>query len=118
LGTKINVLNRGIYRVIFNNPERFRKSISTGTLYTAGTYRLGGGDGGENSASRNETDRALLPELAARAALMRLTAEEEEIQQNYGCGRQDLFLPRQHGAIIVGIRSLTHLQLICRIFSN
>jgi hypothetical protein len=29
---------------------------------------------------------------------MRLTAEEEEIQQNCGCGRSDLFLPRQPGS--------------------
>jgi hypothetical protein len=76
------------------------------TLYTAGTYRLGGGGGGggdggggeNNTGSSSETDRASMRELAARAALMRLTAEEEEIQQNCGCGRQDLFLPRQPGS--------------------
>jgi hypothetical protein len=66
-------------------------ATATSTLYTAGTYRLGGTD--ENTAS--QTDRASVRELAARAALMRLTAEEEDIQQNCGCGRSDLFLPRQ-----------------------
>jgi hypothetical protein len=73
---------------------------AAGTLYTAGAYRLGGGDGdgaGENSPSTS-TDRASMRELAARAALMRLTAEEEEMQQNCGCGRQDLFLPRPPGS--------------------
>jgi hypothetical protein len=29
---------------------------------------------------------------------MRMTAEEEEIQQNCGCGRSDLFLPQQSGS--------------------
>lgn len=53
-------------------------------LYTAGTYRLGG-----TSAPAQESTR----ELAARAALLRLTAEEEEMQANCGCGRTDLFLP-------------------------
>jgi hypothetical protein len=77
-------------------------SAAPGTLYTAGAYRLGGGDvdgAGENRASiNNATDRASMRELAARAALMRLTAEEEEMQQNCGCGRSDLFLPRPPGS--------------------
>jgi hypothetical protein len=80
-------------------------ATSTSTLYTAGTYRLGGGAGaaadgagGETSTSTSATDRASVRELAARAALLRLTAEEEDIQQNCGCGRQDLFLPRQPGS--------------------
>jgi hypothetical protein len=67
---------------------------SNNTLYTAGTYRLGGTD----ETTTSQTDRASVRELAARAALMRLTAEEEEIQQNCGCGRSDLFLPRQPGS--------------------
>jgi hypothetical protein len=67
---------------------------SAGTLYTAGSYRLGGTD--ENTT--RATDRASMRELAAQAALMRLTAEEEEIQQNCGCGRSDLFLPQQPGS--------------------
>lgn len=71
-------------------------SLANSSLYTAGTYRLGGAD--ENTISTADTDRASMRELAARAALMRLTAEEEEIQQNCGCGRSDLFLPRQPGS--------------------
>jgi hypothetical protein len=68
-------------------------SGANNTLYTAGTYRLGGTD--ENTT--RQTDRASVRELAARAALMRLTAEEGD-QQNCGCGRSDLFLPRQPGS--------------------
>jgi hypothetical protein len=50
--------------------------------YSAGTHRLGGGT----------PDNVPVGELAARAALMRMNAEEEEIQQNCGCGQQS-FLP-------------------------
>lgn len=55
------------------------------TLFTGGTYRLGGD--AESADHRNAR------ELAAQAAFARMTAEEEEIQMNCGCGRQDLFLP-------------------------
>jgi hypothetical protein len=64
-------------------------AASNTTLYTAGTYRLGGG------APVESTERMSVRELAARAALMRMTAEEQEIQENCGCGRADLFLPPQ-----------------------
>lgn len=50
--------------------------------YSAGTHRLGG----------CTTNKIPVRELAARAALMRMTAEEEEIQQNCGCGQLS-FLP-------------------------
>jgi hypothetical protein len=54
-------------------------------LYEAGTYRLGGGS----------TEAATpLRELAAQAAIERMTKEEEEIQEHCGCGRQDLLLPK------------------------
>jgi hypothetical protein len=76
-------------------------SSANNTLYTAGTFRLGGTD--ENTA--RATDRASMRELAARAALMRLTAEEEEMQQNCGCGRSDLFLPRQPGSPTASLAS-------------
>jgi hypothetical protein len=55
-------------------------------LYTGGTYRLGG-----SQAIHEETP---LRELAAQAALSRMTEEEAEIEQNCGCGRNDLFLPK------------------------
>jgi hypothetical protein len=51
-----------------------------------GTFRLGGETSAKNLSAR---------ELAARAAMARLSAEEQEIEQNCGCGREhDLFLPR------------------------
>jgi hypothetical protein len=50
-----------------------------------GAFRLGG-----EQRSNNVTAR----ELAARAAMTRLSGGEEEIEQNCGCGREhDLFLP-------------------------
>lgn len=58
--------------------------------YDGGTFRLGGGGA--------EAGTVPLRELAARAALMRLTAEEEEIQANCGCNRTDLFLPPEDRA--------------------
>jgi hypothetical protein len=57
------------------------------TLYTGGTYRLGGGP---SLTGQSQTVR----ELAAQAALSRMTPEEQEIEQNCGCGRNDLFLPK------------------------
>jgi hypothetical protein len=61
-------------------------------LYTGGTYRLGGDD--ETSAAAN--NKTTVRELAARAALLRMTAEEEEIEQNCGCGKEDWFLPKSN----------------------
>lgn len=63
-------------------------------VYTAGSYRLGG-DGDVTSSSHYRRRR----ELAAAAAELRMTAEEDEIEQNCGCnstlGRHyDLFLPK------------------------
>jgi hypothetical protein len=48
----------------------------TTELYSGGSYRLGG-------------SKSNLPvrELAARSAMMRMTAEEEEIQLHCGCGQ-------------------------------
>mmetsp|Transcript_27757 Transcript_27757/g.42001 ORF Transcript_27757/g.42001 Transcript_27757/m.42001 type:complete len:347 (-) Transcript_27757:79-1119(-) len=67
-------------------------------LYKGGIYTLGG------KQHSTLSDQSLSPrELAARAAEMRLTAEELEIQQNCGCelDHQNLFLPKkssdQHG---------------------
>jgi WLM domain len=57
-----------------------------GHFFVGGTYRLGG--------DAESVDHRNVRELAAQAALARMTAEEEEIQMNCGCGRQDLFLPR------------------------
>ena len=56
--------------------------------YQGGTYRLGGS---EPSATQGVSKR----ELAARAAMARMTPEEQEIEENCGCGRTDLFLPKQ-----------------------
>ncbi|KAL7565257.1 hypothetical protein ACA910_014552 [Epithemia clementina (nom. ined.)] len=77
--------------------------------YQGGTYRLGGGEGDtskdgtnhKNSTSQHhrrgqqhQQQRHLSHrELALRAALQRMTAEEQEIEQNCGCGRADVFLP-------------------------
>mmetsp|Transcript_22456 Transcript_22456/g.34629 ORF Transcript_22456/g.34629 Transcript_22456/m.34629 type:complete len:386 (+) Transcript_22456:95-1252(+) len=49
---------------------------------TGGTYRLGGGNLSQGHASPAR-------ELAARAAMLRLTTEEEEIYQNCGCGQRE-----------------------------
>jgi hypothetical protein len=54
------------------------------TNVTGGTYVLGG-------KSQNET-RLSVRELAGQAAMLRLSAEEEEVRQNCGCGHeQSLF---------------------------
>jgi hypothetical protein len=59
---------------------------SNGQQISGGTYKLGG-----NVA---ESSRASTRELAARAALLRLSAEEEEVRQNCGCGHEHAsFLP-------------------------
>jgi hypothetical protein len=49
-------------------------------LYSGGSYRLGGSESSEINVP--------VRELAARAAMMRMTAEEEEIQQHCGCGKE------------------------------
>ena len=65
----------------------------TAAAFEGGTYRLGGSSGsttmeGPASSMQDRRDRAL------RAALQRMTAQEEqEIAQQCGCGRTDLFLP-------------------------
>lgn len=59
--------------------------------YSGGAFRLGGNtSNGHGSAGSGDSAR----ELRARAALGRLTAEEEEIHQHCGCGREAKFLPR------------------------
>ena len=62
------------------------------TLYSGGTYRLGGyvsNNIGNSTAPNSATAR----ELRARAALSRMTREEEEIELHCGCGQEALFLP-------------------------
>mmetsp|Transcript_27053 Transcript_27053/g.40652 ORF Transcript_27053/g.40652 Transcript_27053/m.40652 type:complete len:109 (-) Transcript_27053:78-404(-) len=51
------------------------------TMYQGGTFRLGGEQSNEDN-SQTMTAR----DLAARAALMRISKEEEEIQAACGCG--------------------------------
>lgn len=51
--------------------------------YQGGTYRLGGGQGEQSSQNMS------VRELTARAALMRMSEEEEEIQNACGCGRME-----------------------------
>lgn len=59
---------------------------SSDQLYSGGAYKLGGSESSSTMSPR---------ELAARAAEMRMTTEEKEIEQNCGCGGNDkgLFLP-------------------------
>jgi hypothetical protein len=60
-------------------------NIMSEEVVTGGAFRLGG-----ESRSNTLTAR----ELAARAAMARLSAEDQEIEENCGCGREhDLFLP-------------------------
>jgi hypothetical protein len=68
---------------------------TTDSVFEGGTYRLGGGE--TSSASVNSNNPLSRREVLAQAALERMTAEEEEIQDNCGCGRQDLFLPPSQG---------------------
>ncbi|KAI2498712.1 WLM domain [Fragilaria crotonensis] len=63
-------------------------ALETEQAYVTGSYRLGG-----NASNKNESAR----ELAARAAIQRLTAEEQEIYDNCGCGRESKFLPPPGG---------------------
>merc|ERR1719384_1774935 len=48
--------------------------------YQGGTFRLGGGQ------AKSDSQRMSVRDLAARAAMMRMTKEEEEIQASCGCG--------------------------------
>lgn len=57
-----------------------------GTFYEGGTYRLGGGKTRTGVENENEHEIATPRELAARAALMRLSAEEQAIEDGCGCG--------------------------------
>ena len=58
--------------------------------YEGGTYRLGGGNQtNSGAASGGKKQNLSTRELASRAAMMRLTAEEEEIEQNCGCGKEE-----------------------------
>lgn len=65
--------------------------VDTNTAsFQGGTFRLGGGT--------DHTTEASPRELAWRAAVVRMTQEEQEIEQNCPCGalqRNDLFLPKQ-----------------------
>lgn len=57
-------------------------------VFEAGTHRLGGTMTDANLSAR---------ELAGRAAIMRLTSEEQEIYNGCGCGRESKFLPPSGG---------------------
>jgi hypothetical protein len=58
------------------------------SVFEGGTFRLGG-ESGDPTTTASRSRR----ELAAQAALRRITVEEEEIANNCGCNRNDLFLP-------------------------
>ena len=61
------------------------------SIYKGGIFRLGGDD--DKSQSSTPPDNFSRRELAAQAAMRRMTMEEQEVQNNCGCGRKDLFLP-------------------------
>jgi WLM domain len=67
-----------------------RSDLGGDSGYAGGTFRLGGDNGGDGVATKGLTPR----ELRAEAAMKRMTAEEEEIQQHCGCGREANFLPQ------------------------
>lgn len=59
--------------------------IASEEAVTGGAFRLGG---------ESRANKLTARELAARAAMARLSTEEQEIEENCGCGREhDLFLP-------------------------
>jgi hypothetical protein len=79
-------------------------SSSSISLYQGGTFRLGGGGGGNASSiigstvvTTSSTQNLSPRELRLRAAMQRMTVEEEEIQFNCGCAgiNNNLFLPPQ-----------------------
>ena len=79
--------------------------------YQGGTYRLGGGgsNGEADSTTNHLHQQPTRRDLSLRAALQRMTAEEEEIEQNCGCGPTDLFLPpeRPQTPTVPGSRGTT-----------
>jgi hypothetical protein len=76
-------------------------TILTGETHgvSGGSYRLGGAGGGDRLTSPLSMDTDQKREIAARAALARLSAEERSTPQpeiNCACGREhDMFLPPQ-----------------------
>lgn len=70
-----------------HSTDYFGNTLGDPLLYQGGTYRLGG-DNGENGyppSSSQPLSKLSTRELAARAAMMRLSKEEEEIQEACGC---------------------------------
>jgi len=70
-----------------HSTDYFGETLGDPLLYQGGTYRLGG-DNGENGyppSSSQPLSKLSTRELAARAAMMRLSKEEEEIQEACGC---------------------------------
>lgn len=59
--------------------ENDHETVGMDQLYIGGSGRLGGGEGVSNNLSRRE--------VAARAAMRRMSAEEKEIEMNCGCGQ-------------------------------
>ena len=56
------------------------------TTYQGGTYRLGGEENSEESISPNLQTMSIR-DLTARAAMARMSQEEQEIEDACGCGR-------------------------------
>ena len=67
-----------------NSAHNFGSELGESSPYQGGTYRLGG-DMSTMPHSSSSTQPLSIRELAARAAMMRLSTEEEEIQQACGC---------------------------------
>jgi len=67
-----------------NSAGNFGNELGETSPYQGGTYRLGG-DMGPMLHSSSSTQPLTTRELAARAAMMRLSKEEEEIQEACGC---------------------------------
>ena len=82
-------------------------SLDGDNAYSGGTYRLGGG---ENERSSSQTIN--VRELAARAAEMRMTKEEEEIQNACGCGKMDHQSNDDSKSIVIESRSKTNYSEI------
>ena len=80
--------------LIITRCHGWQTMMTASSEYVGGTYRLGGNDTTTSSQSNNPHHTPLTArELRAQAAESRMTAEEEEIQEHCGCGRQALFLP-------------------------
>jgi hypothetical protein len=67
-----------------NSAYNFGSELGESSQFQGGTYRLGG-DMSTMPHSSSSTQPLSIRELAARAAMMRLSTEEEEIQQACGC---------------------------------